>query len=126
MKKATSISIIRWTTNIIAIFIVGFVLLFGIGYLIEGWNKPGPGLPTSVIITFVIWGIGLSGLIFALWKPGIGGLFSLFWLIIFNIRVALSPNYSPVLLIFLIPSILFLVYWWLKKSSNKTSCKEIL
>ncbi len=127
MKKTTSISIIRWTASIIGIFIVGFTLLFGIGYLVEGWNNPGPGLPTSTIITFVVWGIGLSGLILALWKPGIGGLFSLLILIVFNILVAVSPvpdsRYSPVLLIFLLPSILFLVYWWLNKSPNKISGK---
>ena len=125
MKKTTSISSIRWTASIIGILIVGFTLLFGIGSLLEGWNKPGPGLPTSTIITFVVWGMGLSGLIIALWKPGIGGLFSLICLIIFNILVAVSPvpdsRYTPVLLIFLLPSILFLVFWWLKKSSNKTS-----
>ena len=124
MNNKSSINTIRWTASIIAILIVAITLLFAIGYLIEGWNKPGPGLPTSTIITFVVWGMGLAGLLLAIWKPGTGGLFSLLCFIVFNILVAASPNpdshYSFVLLIFLLPSILFLVFWWLRKSSIKS------
>ena len=123
MKKTTSISSIRWTASIIGIFMIGFTLLFWIGSLLEGWNKPGPGLGTYTIIIFVFWGLGLAGLLFAIWKPGIGGLFSLLSFIVFNILAAVNTTpgsrYMGVLLIFLLPSVLFLADWWLTESSNK-------
>ena len=123
MEKTTSISSLRWTASIIGIFMVGFTLLFWIGSLVEGWNKSGPGLGTYTIIIFVFWGMGLAGLLFAIWKPGIGGLFSLLSFIVFNILAAFNPTpgsrYMGVLLIFLLPSVLFLADWWLTKSSNK-------
>ena len=104
---------------------VAFTLIFFIGSMIEGHNKPAPGLDTYTIITFVVWGMGLAGLLFAIWKPGIGGLISLLSFIAFNILAVVNPNpdssYTIVLLIFLLPSILFLLFWWLKKTSNKIS-----
>ena len=122
MKK---INTIRWTAGIIGTLMVAFTLIFFIGSMIEGQNKPGPGLDTYTIMTFVVWGIGLAGLLLAIWKPGIGGLISLLSFIVFNILVAVNPNpdssYAVVLLLFLLPSILFLLFWWLKKSSIKTS-----
>jgi hypothetical protein len=127
MKKMKSINIIRWTASIIGTLMVAFTLIFFIGSILEGRNKPGPGLDTYTIITFVVWGIGLAALLLAIWKPGIGGLFSLFSFIVFNILVAVNPNpdssYTFVLLIFLLPSILFLLFWWLKKSAIKNSKK---
>lgn len=126
MKKTTSISIINWTARIIGTLMVAFTLLIGIGEMLEGQNKPGPGLDTYTIITFVVWGIGLAGLLFAIWKPGTGGLISLVSFIVFNILVAVNTNpdstFNAVLLLFLLPSILFLLVWWLKKT-NRISYK---
>ena len=129
MKNQSSINAIRWTAAIIGTLMVAFVLIFFIGYMFEGNKKSGngPGLDTFTIITFVVWGIGLAGLLLAIWKPGMGGLISLLGFIVFNILVAVNPNpdssYAVVLLLFLLPSILFLLFWWLKKSSIKTSKK---
>ena len=124
MKRTTSISVIRWAARIIGTLMVAFTLIFFIGSMLEGRNKPGPGLDTYTIITFVVWGMGLAGLILAIWKPGIGGLISLLSFIVFNILVAINTNpdssYTVVLLIFLLPSFLFLLFWWFKKSSIKT------
>ena len=123
MKKTTSIRIIRWTARIIGTLIVAFTLFFFIGSMLEGHNKHGSGLDTYTIITFVVWGMGLAGLLFAMLKPGIGGLISLLSFIAFNILAAANPNpdssYPIVLLIFLIPSILFLLLWWLKNHQIK-------
>ena len=120
MKKTTSISIINWTARIIGTLMVAFTLFIGIGEMLEGQNKPGPGLDTFTIITFAVWGIGLAGLLFAMWKPGSGGLISLVSFIVFNILVAVNPNpdstYTAVLLLFLLPSILFLLVWGLKNN----------
>lgn len=122
MKKSTPVSALHMTSSIIGLLIVAITLLFFIGSLLEGRNKPAPDFPTGLIITFAIWGFGLAGLLFAIWKPGTGGLISLLSFIVFNLMVALSPNpdsrYSAVLLIFLIPSILFLASWWFRRSKS--------
>lgn len=125
MKKTTSNSAINWAARIIGTLFVAFPLFFFIGYLVEGLHKTGPGLDTYMIITFIVWGIGLAGLLLAIWKPGTGGLISLLSFIVFNILAALHPNpdakYSIVLLIFLLPSILYLIFWWQNKSANDIS-----
>ena len=129
MKNTNSINNIRWIAGIIGTLMVAFVLIFFIGYMFEGNKKSGngPGLDAYTIMTFIVWGIGLAGLLFAIWKPGTGGLISFLSFIVFNILVAVNPNpdssYTVVLLIFLVPSILFLLFWWLKKSAIKTSKK---
>ena len=122
MENRKSIKILHWMAGIIGTLMVVFVLLFFIGYMIEGRDQHGTGLDTYTIITFAVLGIGLAGLLFAIWKPGIGGLISLVCFIGFNIIAALNPNpdssYNMVLLIFTLPSILFLSSWWLKKTSS--------
>ena len=89
MGNTKLINTIRWTARIIGTLMAAFVLLFGIGYLIEGLMKPNNGdangLKTGTIIGFVIWGIGLAALILAIWKPATGGLISFISIIVFNI-----------------------------------------
>ena len=121
MVKTKSNNALHLTASIIAIVIVALTLLIGIGEMFEGQKKPGPGLDNYTIITFVVWAIGLAGLLLAIWKRGMGGLISFISIIIFNILVAVNPNpesmYTPMLLIFLLPSILFIISWWQNKSS---------
>lgn len=97
--------------------------------MIEGYHRHGK-LETFnflQIITFVFWFLGLAGLILAWWKEGAGGIFSLICTVIFLILVKINANinpeasFTPVLFIFLIPSVLFVIYWWLTK---KTVQKE--
>ena len=130
MKNTTSISIIRWTARIIGTLMVAFTLFIGIGEMLENYNKHGAAasdtFDTLMIITFTFWGTGLAGLILALWKEGLGGIVSLVSFIIFIFLVGINPksdvSFSNVLFIFLIPSVLYLCYWWLtRKSSNKIS-----
>ena len=130
MEKITSISIIRWTARIIGTLMVAFTLFIGIGEMLESYNKHGVSASDTfdilMIITFTFWGAGLAGLILALWKEGLGGIVSLVSFIIFISLVGINPkpdaSLSNVLFIFLIPSVLYLCYWWLtRKSSNKIS-----
>ena len=130
MEKITSISIIRWTARIIGTLMVAFTLFIGIGEMLESYNKHGVSASDTfdilMIITFTFWGAGLAGLILALWKEGSGGIVSLVSFIIFISLVGINPkpdaSFSNVLFIFLIPSVLYLCYWWLtRKSSNKIS-----
>ena len=123
MKHSTLKSIIRWAARIIGTLIVIFTLIIGIGEMLEGHNKPNADYNTYTIIIFIVWGAGLVGLILALWKEGIGGIISLLCFIIFNVLAAINPTpdsrYSYGLLLFMIPSILYLVYWWLVRYSSK-------
>jgi peptidoglycan/LPS O-acetylase OafA/YrhL len=124
MKHSTINSIISWTARIIGTLMVIFTLLIGIGELLEEHRGPNPGLNTFTIILFIVWGAALAGLVLALWKEGLGGIISLVAFIVFNILVAINPTpdswYPFGLLLFLVPSILYLVYWWLERdSSNK-------
>jgi hypothetical protein len=126
MKNKVLLNIIRWLARIIGTLMVIIVLAFFIGYIIEGLNKPGPGLEPYNIIVFVVWGTGLAALLLAWWKEGLGGIISLLCFIIVNILAAVNPvpgsSYTYILLFFLLPSILFLLYWWLKRNSlNKIS-----
>ncbi len=124
MKHSTLKSIIRWAARFIGTLMVIFTLIIGIGEGLEAQNTPNPELNTYTMILFIFWGAGLVGLILALWKEGLGGSISLLCFIIFNVLGAINTtpgsSYSYVLLLFMIPSILYLVYWYLEKdSSNK-------
>ena len=124
---------IRWVARITGTFFALFTSLMGIGYLFEGYQKPAAtpssSFDTRLIITFIFWGLGLAALVIALWKEWWGGLISMLCFIIFLGLVATSPNpeshFSSILFIFLIPSVLYLYYCWLTRStlSNKTNTR---
>jgi uncharacterized membrane protein len=120
--KNSSNNGMRWTARILGTLMVAFVLLFAIGTIIEGSRKQGPGLDVYTIIVFIVWGTGLAGLILAWWKEGLGGIISSVCFIVFNILAAVSPvpgsSYSFVLLLFMIPSILFLSCWWMERNNK--------
>jgi peptidoglycan/LPS O-acetylase OafA/YrhL len=120
--KHSTLSIIRWAARIIGTLMVIFTLIIAIGEMLEGISKPKSDFNTYTIILFVIWGAGLAGLILALWKEGLGGIISLLCFIIFNVLAAINTtpgsSYTSVLLLFMIPSILYLVYWRLERDSS--------
>ena len=119
MKKTKLISVLFWSARIISLLIISITLLFFIGSLLAGQGKESSHFTLSTILIFIIWGLGLIGLLIAIWKPGTGGIISIICFLVFNLLVALSSTskYSIVLLIFMIPSVLFFVTWWLKKSA---------
>ena len=127
MEDKSTLKIIRGIARISGTLLAVFCLIFFIGYLIEGINKPTADarLETYNIIVFAAWGIGLASFILAWWKEGLGGLISFISLALLNILAATSPvegsGYTPLLLIFLIPSILFLICWRINsKLQNKS------
>jgi hypothetical protein len=115
MKNKDFTKTIRWTARIIGALLALFCLMFFIGYSMEGSGNSKSGLEPYNYFVFAFWGIGLAALILAWWKEGLGGIISLISFIIFNILAALSPvkgaGYSIILLIFLIPSVLFIYSW---------------
>jgi hypothetical protein len=127
MKTKDQYAVIRWTARVIGTLLVLFTLLMFIGETIEGYNRNGK-LETYnflQIITFIFWFLGLAGLIVAWWKEGAGGIFSFICTIIFLILVKVNAVVNPearfmaILFIFLIPSLLFIIYWWLKKTTAR-------
>ena len=128
MENKLSYKIIRWTARIIGTLVVAFTMFIVIGEMLESYKQIGQTFSDTfdplMIITFIFWGAGLAGLILALWKEGLGGIVSLLCFIIFIILIGINPkpdvSFSNVLFMFLIPSVLYLCYWWLtRKSSNK-------
>ena len=125
MKPTKTISIIRWTARIIGTLLVLLTLFIGIGEMLQSYNNDGvspfASLDMLTKASFVFWIIGLAGLILALWKECKGGFISLFSFIIFIFLVGMIPEskFSFVLLIYLIPSVLYICYWWLTKESSK-------
>ena len=122
MKHSVLASIIRWTARIIGSLLVIFTLIIVVGELFQSKFS----LNTYNTISFIIWGGGLVGLILALWKEGLGGIISVLCFFISNILAAVNPTpgarYTYVFLLFMIPSILYIVYWLLERdSSNKIS-----
>jgi hypothetical protein len=127
MEDKSTLKIIRWIARISGTLLAIFCFIFFIGYLIEGINKPtaDAGLETYNIFVLAVWGIGLASFILAWWKEGLGGLISFISLVLLNILAATSPvegsGYTSLLLIFLIPSILFLICWRINsKLQNKS------
>ena len=120
---------IRWTARVIGTLLVLLTLLIVIGEMIDSYHRNGKKVLETInilqIITFIFWFLGLMGLILAWWKEGTGGILSFICTVIFLILVKVYANVHPearftvILFIFLIPSVLFIIYWWLtKKTAN--------
>jgi uncharacterized membrane protein len=125
MKTKNQYAGIRWTARVVGTLLVLFTLFIVIGEMIDGYHKNGKtDLETFnilLIITFIFWFFGLAGMILAWWKEGAGGILSFICTVIFLILVKINANVNPearftvILFIFLIPSVLFIIYWWLTK-----------
>lgn len=129
MNKAT-MSTIRWFARISGTLLTLFCLVIAIAIFIDELNKTehGHGLALYNIILFSIMGVGLAALILAWWKEGVGGIISFISFIVFNILAAINPvdgsRYIFILLVFFIPSILFLIYWWQKRKSLENASSK--
>ncbi len=129
MKTKNQYAGIRWTARVVGTLLVLFTLFIVIGEMIDGYHKNGKtDLETFnilQIITFVFWFFGLAGMILAWWKEGAGGILSFICTVIFLILVKVNANVNPearftvILFIFLIPSVLFIIYWWLTKKAAR-------
>ena len=117
-KNSALVNIIRWLARIIGILVILFCLSFFIGEY-----DPQDPLEPYYVLVFAVLGIGLAALILAWWKEGLGGIISFVSFIVFNLLAAFSPveggRYLLILLFPLIPSILHLLEWWLKRNKIK-------
>ena len=117
MKVRLALKSIRWTARISGTLLVLFCLVFFIRSIVEGLSKPASSsvLEPYNMVLFALWGVGLASYILAWWKEGLGGIVSFICLTLFNILAAFNPvegsSYTPILLLFIVPSLLYLVYW---------------
>ncbi|MFZ4572468.1 MAG: DUF7670 domain-containing protein [Bacteroidales bacterium] len=113
----------RWIARILGLLFAAFAIFMFIGYIIEGRQRhPGEpflsGVSPIVMIIFIVWGIGLFGLLLGWWNEKLGGFLSVscfilvFILNLFNQEaqgkmIALIP-----MVILSIPSFLFISCWY--------------
>jgi len=129
MKKVNPYNWLRWIARIAGTLMVLFTLFMFIGELLEGQKRHGGSALSSftplILIIFALWGIALAGLVLAIWKEGLGGIISLLSFILmyilnlFNKEASMRGNAIAIFLFFCIPSILYLVYWKLKKDDER-------
>jgi hypothetical protein len=117
MEGQALLNSIRWIARVFGALLVLLSLVFFIGSFFEGLHKSTP--PISIefynVMLLSLWGIGLASYILAWWKEGLGGMISFISLTLFNILAAFNPvegsSYTPMLLLFIVPSLLHLICW---------------
>lgn len=123
--KIKMVAAIRWCARILGLGLVIIVVGFVIGSVMEGSGKPAPDFSLYTLLTFITWGVGLAGLLLALGWERAGVIIATISLLIFNLMAFFNPqpdaSYSAVLVLFLVPSGLYLICWWLEKNAARIS-----
>lgn len=120
---------IRWFARISGLLVILLSVIIGIGSFLEGLNKnPATSifkdLTPVILVMFILWGLGLAGLLVGWWKEKLGGIvsFCCFILIaVMNIFNAQAPTRAGAIfpmLLFCTPSIFFITYWWLNREKS--------
>ena len=115
-KKPVWLKIIRWTARILALLIIIIILVMLIGESI-GSSSHKINLSGRDFLLLSLWGITLIGLGIGFWREGLGGLISLVSTL--SHIIILSSEGAGNLksfYVFLVPSILYLMYWYFNKT----------
>ena len=115
-KKPVWLKIIRWTARILALLIIIFILVMLIGESI-GSSSHKINLSGRDFLLLSLWGITLIGLGIGFWREGLGGLISLVSTLS-HIIILSSEGVGNLksFYVFLVPSILYLMYWYFNKT----------
>ncbi len=120
MNKSKLINAIRWVARILSLISIGIVLLFFIG---EGSISEFAKLTIGEWILILFFPIGLMiGLFVSWWKELIGGIIAVGSIILFNIIDNILSGKLKLefeFLVFAIPGILFILYWYLKNRNRE-------
>ena len=120
-KKNRSLLIIRWTARIIALFFILTMLLIFFASIFSTEESKPTGV-AWIGILFMPIGV-VVGLILA-WKwEGLGGIIALISLVSFHLFLLIQSGMFrsfPFADLTIVPAILFLVYWYLTKSTKDT------
>jgi hypothetical protein len=115
-KNPVWLNIIRWTARILALLIIIFVLFMFIGESI-GSSSHKTDLSGRDYLLLSLFGTTIIGLGIGFWREGPGGLISLVstlsHIIILSSEGVRNLFYFYV---FLVPSILYLLYWYFNKT----------
>lgn len=115
-KKPVWLKIIRWTARILALLIIILILVMLIGESI-GSSSHKINLSGRDFLLLSLWGITLIGLGIGFWREGLGGLISLVSTLS-HIIILSSEGVGNLksFYVFLVPSILYLMYWYFNKT----------
>lgn len=124
-NRKSWLSTLRWSARVIGTLIVLTSVIFIIADLVEHhkdltgfFSSPHKGV---MILTDVFFLLSCIGLIIALWREGLGGLIAFIGMLGVIILILNNPDFNAswMLIIFLLPSLLYLLYWWLSIKSNQ-------
>ena len=116
-KKPVWLKIIRWTARIIAVL---FAIILFFSFTIEDMNPLSINPQDYFFLS--LWVLIPISYLIGLWKEGLGGLISLVSILtLIIILLTREGHYYSfyfylILSVFLIPSILYLTYWYFNKT----------
>jgi len=119
INKPLWLNILRWVARIVAIIFIIFILFIFIG---EGgtWSqlKGAPSLSVRDYLTLSLFGLYILGLVVGLVWEALGGLISFGFLMIHIIILVYYGNVPILFFIFFLPSLLYLLFWYLYRRSE--------
>jgi hypothetical protein len=124
-NKQSGLTILLWSARVIGTLLVLTSLIFVGADIVKSISNHTNFLSGSnngiMILTIIFFFLSMAGLIIALWSEGIGGLIALAGMFGVVILVLNNPgfNASIALFVFLLPSLLYLLYWWVSKKPDQ-------
>jgi|ERR1035438_3156372 hypothetical protein len=113
------LTILRWVARIVAILFIAFILIMFIG---EGgftnFSQSSIPLQARDYIILSLFGLYILGLVVGLVWEGLGGLISFGFMMTFIIVLVYYGKVPILFYIFFLPSILFILSWYLHQSSE--------
>lgn len=128
ISESANLLTMRMIARIIGTLFAIFCILYLSSDLAEVLRPP-QGIPPQPwdfykIAQAISFSCSIGGLILAFWKEGIGGLIAFAGMVLSLVFMKYNPdaNFNLTILILLIPSLLYLSYWFL---SRKSSAKQV-
>ena len=112
-NKSRTVIIIRWTSRIISIILVLFLILMFVGSFFDPKQSNTPS--THELISFVFFPVGLCvGLLLAWKRELLGGIIAIISMIAFSLTISGTIG----MIIFAAPGVLFIICWYLSRAQT--------